>query len=48
MLKKTPLILLKIGLVTALAILISGCGTEDPWSPDPSRPLDLSMGSGPY
>ncbi len=47
MVKKTPLILLKIGLVTALAIMISGCGTEDPWSPDPSRPLDLSMVSGP-
>lgn len=47
MLRKTPLILLKIGLVTALAILISGCGTEDPWSPDPERPLDLSMVSGP-
>ena len=31
-------------MVTALII---GCGTEDPWSPDPERPLNLSMVSGP-
>lgn len=30
-----------------VSALIIGCGTEDPWSPDPSRPLDLSMVSGP-
>lgn len=30
-----------------VSALIIGCGTEDPWSPDPARPLDLSMVSGP-
>lgn len=47
MLKKTPLILLKIGLVTALAIMISGCGTEDPWVVQPESGIALSMVSGP-
>ncbi len=46
MIKKIPLLLVT-GMVTALAIILTGCGTEDPWSPDPSRPLVLSMVSGP-
>ncbi|GAF98178.1 unnamed protein product, partial [marine sediment metagenome] len=42
---KKILSLLAAGLM--VSALIIGCGTEDPWSPDPSRPLDLSMVSGP-
>lgn len=42
---KKILSLLAAGLM--VSALIIGCGTEDPWSPDPERPLDLSMVSGP-
>ena len=42
---KKILSLLAAGLM--VSALIIGCGTEDPWSPDPTRPLDLSMVSGP-
>ncbi len=30
-----------------VSALIIGCGTEDPWSPDPARPLELSFVAGP-
>lgn len=42
---KKVLSLLATGLM--VSALIIGCGTEDPWSPDPTRSLDLSMVSGP-
>ncbi len=42
---KKILSLLVAGLMVSAFII--GCGTEDPWSPDPTRPLDLSMVSGP-
>jgi hypothetical protein len=42
---KKILSLLAAGLM--VSALIIGCGTEDPWSPDPTRPLDLAMVSGP-
>ncbi len=47
MLKKTPLTWLIAGLVTALAIIISGCSTEKPWTTNPNVPLTLSLVSGP-
>jgi hypothetical protein len=45
--KNKTTILSAAGLVVVLAIIFAGCGTEDPWRPDPERPLDLSMVSGP-
>ena len=45
--KKTPVIWLIAGLVTALAIIISGCSTKNPWSPVANVPLVLSIASGP-
>ncbi len=42
---KKVLSLLATGLM--VSALIIGCGTEDPWSPDPTRSLNLSMVSGP-
>jgi len=47
MIKKTPLILMIAGLVTALAIIFSGCSTEDPWTTNPSVPFTFSLISGP-
>jgi hypothetical protein len=44
---KTPVIWLIAGLVTALAIIISGCSTKKPWSPSANVPLVLSIVSGP-
>jgi hypothetical protein len=41
------MLLILAGTVTALAIIISGCSTEDPWSPNPESPLVLEMVSGP-
>jgi hypothetical protein len=44
---KTPLIWLTAGLLTALAIMISGCSTKKPWATNPNTPLTLSLVSGP-
>jgi len=44
---KNSLFLILAGTVTALAIILTGCSTEDPWSPEPSRPLVLEMVAGP-
>lgn len=35
------------GTVTALAFILFGCSTEDPWSTNPQNPLVLEMVSGP-
>ncbi len=42
---KKLLLLLAAGLM--VGAFIFGCSTEDPWSPEPSRPLVLEMVSGP-
>jgi hypothetical protein len=42
---KKLLLLLAAGLM--VGTLIIGCGTENPWNPDPSRPLELSFVAGP-
>ncbi len=48
MIKKTPLTWLIAGLlIAALAIIMSGCSTEKPWGTNPSRPLVLTVVSGP-
>lgn len=47
MIKKTPLILLIAGLLTALAIIFSGCSTKNPWATNPNPSLVLSLVSGP-
>jgi hypothetical protein len=39
------LLILAAGLMVCAFII--GCSTEDPWQPDPSRPLALSIVSGP-
>jgi len=46
MFRKNRLILLVAGVVAILAIII-GCSTDEPWAPDPSRPLGLIMVSAP-
>lgn len=46
MLKKNRLILLVAGALATLAIII-GCGTEEPWAPEPFRSLELVMVSAP-
>jgi hypothetical protein len=47
MMKKTPLILLIAGFLTALAIIFSGCSTKKPWGTNPNFPLTVSLVSGP-
>lgn len=42
---KKLLVLLAAGLM--VGVIISGCTTEDPWEPEPSRPLDLFIVSAP-
>lgn len=42
---KKLLLLLAAGLMVSAFII--GCSTEDPWSPEPSRPLVLEIVSGP-
>ncbi|MEE9553504.1 MAG: hypothetical protein V3W18_04330 [candidate division Zixibacteria bacterium] len=42
---KKILLLLAAGLMVCAYII--GCSTEDPWQPEPSRALELSMVSGP-
>jgi hypothetical protein len=44
---KNSLLSILAGTVTALAIILSGCSTEDPWSPTVSNPLVLEIVSGP-
>jgi hypothetical protein len=44
---KNSMLLILAGMVTALAFILSGCSTEDPWSPNPESPLVLEMVSGP-
>ena len=42
---KKLLLILAAGLM--VSAFIFGCSTEDPWSPEPSRPLVLEIVSGP-
>ncbi len=42
---KKILFMLAAGLMVGAIII--GCGTENPWEPDPSRPLELSFVAGP-
>ena len=47
MLKKTPLLWLIAGLVAALAIILSGCSTKKPWTPNPGGTFTVFIISGP-
>ncbi len=47
MTKKTPLIVLIAGLLTALAIIFSGCSTKKPWTTSPVAPLAVTFISAP-
>jgi hypothetical protein len=47
MIKKTPLTFWIAGLLTALAIIISGCSTKKPWGTNPNIPFAVSFISAP-